>query len=101
MAHVCSLTITDSTSPNHLDMFFNTVWNFNKPVRIELNTVHCNNVSLGRVLSMKKVLDRHRPNSRKYIEYSTIVVGSQIARRILQVGLFLMRPERPVYIKVA
>lgn len=101
MAHVCSLTITDSTSPKNLDMFFNTVWNFNKPVRIELNTVHCNNVSLRRVLSMKKVLDQHRPNSRKYIEYSTIVVGSQIARRILQVGLFLMRPERPVYIKVA
>lgn len=101
MAHVCSLTITDSTSPKNLDTFLNTVWNFNKPVRIELNTVYCNNVSLGRVLSMKKVLDQHRPNSRKYIEYSTIVVGSQIARRILQVGLFLMRPERPVYIKVA
>lgn len=101
MTHVCSLTITDSTSPKNLDTFLNTVWNFNKPVRIELNTVYCNNVSLGRVLSMKKVLDRHRPNSRKYIEYSTIVVGSQIARRILQVGLFLMRPERPVYIKVA
>ena len=101
MAKVCSMTITDITTPKHIDMFFNTVWNFNEPVRIELNTAYCNKLSLGRVLSMKKVLDQHRPNSRKYIEYSTIVVGSQIARRILQVGLFVIRPERPVYIKVA
>jgi len=50
---------------------------------------------------MKKVLDHHRPNSRKYVESSTILVGSNFARRILQVGLFLVRPERPVFVRVA
>ena len=42
MGRVCSLMITDSTRPKHLDLFFNSVWNFNEPVSIELNTVYCN-----------------------------------------------------------
>ena len=101
MGRVCSLMITDSTRPKHLDLFFNSVWNFNEPVSLELNTVYCNDISLRRILSMKKVLDHHRPNSRKYVESSTILVGSNFARRILQVGLFLVRPERPVFVRVA
>ncbi len=101
MGRVCSLMITDSTRPKNLDLFFNTVWNFNEPVSLELNTVHCNDISLRRILSMKKVLDHHRPNSRKYVESSTILVGSNFARRVLQVGLFLVRPERPVFVRVA
>ena len=101
MGRVCSLMITDSTRPKNLDLFFNSVWNFNEPVSLELNTVHCNDISLRRILSMKKVLDHHRPNSRKYVESSTILVGSNFARRVLQVGLFLVRPERPVFVRVA
>lgn len=100
MGRVCSLMITDSTRPKNLDLFFNTVWNFNEPVSLELNTIHCNDISLRRILSMKKVLDHHRPNSRKYVESSTILVGSNFARRVLQVGLFLVRPERPVFVRV-
>lgn len=102
MGRTCSLMITDNTKPKHVDMFLNSVWGrYNEPVNLELNTIHCNNVSLRRILSMKKVLDHHRTNSRRYVESSTIIVGSQLARRVLQVGLFLVRPERPVYIKVA
>jgi len=102
MGRTCSLMITDNTRPKHIDLFFNSVWGrYDEPVNLELNTVHCNNISLRRILSMKKVLDHHRPNSRKYVESSTIIVGSHFARRVLQVGLFLVRPEKPVFIKVA
>ncbi len=101
MGRVCSLMITDSTRPKSLDLFFNSVWNFNEPVSLELNAIHCNDISLRRILSMKKVLDHHRPNSRKYVESSTILVGSNFARHVLQVGLFLVRPERPVFVRVA
>ena len=100
MAQTCTLTITDKTTPKHLDLFFKSVWTFNKPVRLELNTVYCNNLSLGRILSMKKVLDHHRPNSRKYVEFSTVVVKTQFARRLLQIGLAIIRTERPVYVRV-
>ena len=100
MGRVCSLLITDSTNPKHLDLFLNTIWRTKEPVKIELNTVHCNNISISRILSMKNVLDRHRPKSREYLESSTIFVKSNLARRVMQLGLFFMRPEKPIYIKV-
>ena len=102
MGRTCSLMICDSTRPKQLDLFFNSLWGrYDEPINLELNTLYCNNISLSRILSMKKVLDHHRSNSRKYVESSTVIVGSQFARRVLQVGLFLVRPEKPVFIKVA
>ena len=90
MGRTCSLLITDSTKPKHVDLFLNSVWGrYNEPVNLELNTMHCNNVSLRRILSMKKVLDHHRPNSRKYVESSTIIVGSQFARRVFKLDYSL------------
>jgi hypothetical protein len=98
--HTFSLKITDSTKPIHLNYFFTNAWSLKEKVMMEFNTTECNNLSLGRILSMKSVLDHHRPNSKKYLEHSIIIVGSNLARRILQVGLFLVRPERPVYVRV-
>ncbi len=55
MGRTCSLMICDSTRPKHIDLFFNSVWGrYDEPVNLELNTVHCNNISLRRILSMKK-----------------------------------------------
>lgn len=99
--HTFTLNITDSTKPIHLNYFFTNAWSLKEKVMMEFNTTECNNLSLGRILSMKSVLDHHRPNSKKYLEHSTIIVGSNLARRVLQVGLFLVRPERPVYVRVA
>ena len=97
---MCKLIITDKTTPEHLDLMFNSIWGMEEKVKLRINTTACRRVSLGRVLSMKKVLDRHRPNSRKYIEDSTIEVRTHFARRVLQVGLALIGTERPVYVEV-
>jgi len=96
----CKISITDQTTPERLDSMFNSIWCLDERVKLRINTTRCNRVSLRRVLSMKKVLDHHRPNSRKYIEDSTIEVKTHFARRILQVGLSLIGTERPVYVEV-
>lgn len=100
MGRTCSFSVSDQTTPERLDMIFNSIWAMEERVKFEINTSRCNNISLGRVLSMKNVLDLHRPNSRKYLESSTILVKTQFARRILQFGLTLIRTEKPVYVKV-
>jgi hypothetical protein len=100
MGRTCSLSVSDETTPERLDMIFNSIWAMEERVKFEINTTRCNNISLGRILSMKNVLDLHRPNSRKYLESSTILVKTQIARRLLQFGLALIRTEKPVYVKV-
>ncbi len=96
----CKLDITDNTTPERLDSMFTSIWCQEETVKLRINATACRRVSLGRVLSMKKVLDRHRPNSQKYIEDSTIEVRSHFTRRVLQVGLALIGTERPVYVEV-
>jgi hypothetical protein len=100
MVRVHKINITDATTPDHLDTFFIRSWAFNKKIKLEIDATQCKNVSLRKVLSMKKVLDEHRQYSRKYIEDSTIYVNTNFARRILQTGLLFIRTERPVYVKV-
>jgi len=92
------IRIRDTTTPNDLDSFFNHVWSYGRSAHIVMDTTQCKRVSLGRVLSMKGVLDKHRPNSRKYIDHSTIIVKSQWVKTLLNIGLSIIRTERPVYI---
>jgi len=92
------IKVVDTTTPNDLDLFFTRAWTYRRPVRFTIDVTECKRVSLGRILSMKGVLDKHRPNSRKYIDHSTIVVKSQWAKTLLNIGLSIIRTERPVYI---
>lgn len=93
-----AIKIKDTTKPYDLDCMFTHAWSYNKPVRFVIDVTECRNISLGRVLSMKKVLDRHRPNSKKYIDYTTVYVKSWLAKTVLNLGLSIIKTERPVYI---
>lgn len=93
-----AIKIRDTTTPYDLDCMFTHAWSYNKPVRFFIDVTECRNISLGRVLSMKKVLDRHRPNSKKYIDYTTVYVKSWLAKTVLNLGLSIIKTERPVYI---
>ena len=95
------IKIRDSTTPELLDTYFEDAWTYRKPVKFMIDVTECRNVSLGRILSMKGVLDKHRPNSRKYIEHSEVMVRSRFVRSLLNIGLSIIRTERPVYIKLA
>jgi hypothetical protein len=95
------IKIRDSTTPEILDSLFEHAWTYQKPVKFVIDVTGCRNVSLGRILSMKGVLDKHRSNSRKYIEYSEVMVKSRFVKTLLNIGLSIIRTERPVYIKLA
>jgi len=93
-----NIKIRDTTKPQDLDSMFTHAWSYKKPVQFVIDVTECRKVSLGKVLSMKEVLDRHRPNSRKYVDYSTIFVKSWLAKTVLSLGLSIIKTERPVYI---
>jgi hypothetical protein len=38
--------------------------------------------------------------SNKHIDHSIILVKSKFTKKIIQLGLFFMKTERPVYVKV-
>ena len=50
-------------------------------------------------MKMKSVLNKHRENSRKFIEHSNIIVKSNLAKNILRTAIAVIRTERPVYVQ--
>ncbi len=95
------LNITDGTSPQDMDLFFNYVWfRVRRKAHIVLDTTRCKEVSLRRVLSMKNVLNKHRHNSKNYIDHTTVIVKSKWGARLLRWGLKIIRTERPVKIQL-
>ena len=49
-------------------------------------------------MQVKSVLNKHRSNSRKYIDHSRVLVKSGFAKNILKLALCIIRTERPVYV---
>lgn len=99
MKDTFKIRITDDTSSSDMDSFFCDVWSRNRSVHLLMDTTQCKRVSLTRILSMKSVLNKHRNNSKKYIEYTTILVKSRLVKNLLRVGLSILKSERPVYIE--
>jgi hypothetical protein len=94
------IKVSDHTTPDILDSHFEHAWKMKSPVRFIIDLRQCNTISLHRILSIKSVLDHHRPNSKRYIEHSTVIVKSRLTRRLLQIGLSIIRTERPVFIRI-
>jgi hypothetical protein len=90
--------ITDDTTPEEMDRYFTQIWRHNRRVVLVFDTTQCSNVSLRRALRMKTVLNKHRENSRKFIDHSQILVRSNFTKNILRTALCIIRTERPVVV---
>ena len=55
--------ITNTTTPETLDTFFTELWRTEPKVHLLMDTTGCD-ISLGKALSIKHVLDKHRKNSK-------------------------------------
>jgi hypothetical protein len=90
--------ITDDTTPEEMDRYFTRIWHHNKRFVLVFDTTQCDNISLRRALRMKSVLNKHRENSRKFIDHSRILVRSNFTKNILRTALCIIRTERPVVV---
>jgi hypothetical protein len=97
MTHV-RIGITDDTTPEEMDRYFTQIWRHNRRVVLVFDTTQCDNISLRRALRMKSVLNKHRENSRKFIDHSQILVRSNFTKNILRTALCIIRTERPVVV---
>jgi len=94
-----SFSVTNDTTPNHLDSFFTQLWKRNERVKLLIDASQCSNISVRKVLSLKGVLDKHRHESREKIDFSVIFVRSKFVRNIIRLGLCIIKTERPVYVE--
>ena len=96
---ISSFVVTNETTPIHLDSFFTQLWKKNNRVKLLIDASTCSNISLGKVLSIKGVLDKHRHESRENIDFSVIFVKSNFVRNLIRLGLTVIKTERPVYVE--
>jgi hypothetical protein len=90
--------ITDETTTEDMDRYFTYIWRHNKRVVLVFDTTQCSNITLRRALQMKSVLNKHRENSRRFIDHSQILVKSGFTKNILRAALCIIRTERPVVV---
>jgi hypothetical protein len=90
--------ITDDTTPEDMDRYFTHLWRHNKKLVLVFDTTQCSNVSLRRALGIKSILNKHRENSRKFIDHSQILVKSNFVKNVLRTALCIIRTERPVVV---
>lgn len=98
---ISSFVVTNETSSRNLDVFFTQLWKKNDRVKLIIDATTCTNISLGKVLSIKSVLDKHRKDSRDNIDFSVIFVKNNFVRQIIRLGLNFIKTERPVYVELA
>lgn len=94
-----SFSVTNETTPNHLDSFFTHLWKRKEKVKLIIDTRECSKLSLGKVLSIKDVLDKHRKQSAEHIDFTVIFVKSRFVRNIIRLGLCIIKTERPVIVE--
>ena len=90
--------ITDETTPEDMDRYFTQIWQHKKKAILVFDTTQCSNVSFRRAMRMKSVLNKHRENSRRFIDHSQILVKSNFVKNVLRTALCIIRTERPVFV---
>ena len=92
--NVVRIGITDDTQPEDMDRYFSTLYKYRQPHVLVFDTTQCNNVSLRRMLGMKKVLNKHRWYSKNYIDHSVILVKNSFTKRVLNVALKIIKTDK-------
>jgi hypothetical protein len=97
MKHI-TIGVTDDTTPDEMDRYFTQIWHHEEKCMIAFDVTQCDNVSLRRALRLKPVLNKHRENSKKFLQRCQILVKSKFAKTILRIALYLLKPDMPVMI---
>lgn len=93
------LNITNKTSVEDMDTYFTNLWKSNQKLHLIIDTTHSNNITLKRALTLKSIVDKHRCDSIRYIDHSTIIVKSKLIRTVVKTALFFLKTSRPVQVK--
>ena len=93
------IRITDNTTTDDMDVFFERLWvesALNSKIHLIIDTTGCTNITLSKALMMKRVLNKHREQSKQHIDSSTIFVRSGVISGIIKTALVFLKTERPV-----
>ena len=88
--------IGDTTSPEQADVFLSEVFSTKQKVILNLSLVDYSK-SYFELFGFKKVLDKYRDYSKKYIVYTNITINNAFVVFVLELLVRFFKPENPVF----
>ena len=88
--------IGDTTTIEEVDVFLSEVFGTKQKVILNLNLAEYSR-SYFDLFCFKKVLDKYRPYSKKYIKYTNITINNAFVVWVLELLLLFFKPENPVF----
>ena len=90
------ISIEDSTSRDDIDIFLIHLFEKKRKTYLEIDTSNCRKVSVKKILSFKDVLNKHKENTKRYVDKTKIIVKNGFVSKIVKTGLYFLKPEIPV-----
>jgi hypothetical protein len=88
--------LDDTTSPEQADIFLSEVFRTRQKVILNLSLAYYTR-SYFELFVFKKVLDKYREYSKKYILYTNITINNSFVALILELLVMFFKPENPVF----
>ena len=88
--------IRDTTTIEEIDAFLYEVFRAKQKVILNLSLVDYTK-SYFELFGFKKVLDKYRDYSKKYIMYTNITINNSFVVLVLELLVLFFKPENPVF----
>ena len=88
--------IGDTTTVQEIDVFLYDVFSTRQKVILHLSLVDYTK-SYFELFVFKKVLDKYRDYSKKYIMYTNITINNTFVVLVLELLVMFFKPENPVF----
>lgn len=93
------LSVDNSTTPEIFDKHMTNMFSKKKNIILHIDASKCTSLRFKTVMKMMPIINKHRENSRKYLQQTTIIVPNQFITRVINFSLPFVRPEQPVFVK--
>lgn len=93
-----TLFVDNSTTPEIFDKHMTNMFSNKKKIILHIDASKCTSLRFKTVMKMMPIINKHRENSRKYLQQTTILVPNQFITRVINFALPFIRPEQPVFI---
>ena len=85
--------------PTSWDNFFTGCYITHLQFKLIIDLTHLDNTpSVADIFKIKSVLEKHRQNTKLYLQETTVILKNKTLAKTLHYALPLIKPEKPVYI---
>lgn len=92
------ISVDNTTTPDIIDENMANIFSKRKHTILHIDASKCTSLRFKTIMKFMPVFNKHRENSRKYLQQTVITVPNQFISKVIKFTLPFIRPEQPVYV---